>query len=95
MPGVVEKETEFPRSYIVKDEQGNEYRRNKSFIKKSPNPVTVQIPDLDLEPVKNESNTDIPALSTNDVVESTPGLSTKGYRPRTVRLIVKPSRYRD
>lgn len=100
VPGEIQKETEFPRSYIVKDEFGTNYRRNSSFIKKSPNPVDFKQPDNDIIPDMTQTNIETPhALNITDNTANVNNpndlYSPVMYKTRSGRAVVKPLRFRQ
>lgn len=91
-----------PRSYIVENQKGNQYRRNASFIKssralyKKENSLSEsesEIRESDYTNAKSESNSTInPSIEDYCNDEAQAGSSST---TRSGRAIIKPSRYND
>ena len=87
VPGVVIRQAETPRSYIVKGPSGHEYRRNRKHLKKVVEhaPIPMDIDDTGDDPTPqaisvNQSN-DMPSNSSNQTAGG--------------RIIRTPRRYQD
>ena len=82
---VVEQVPNNPRSYIVADESGHTYRRDRAFLRKKPDSVT---PNLNKDPTLSLQNT---AQATNDDV--TQPVEKTVTTTRFGRVVKPPDRY--
>lgn len=94
-PGVVVSKCAAPRSYIVQDSNGQEYRRNRRFLKKSNNEPVINnpLPDIELYGNTQQAGDDVSVASNDEIVENdnvTPPVVT-----RSGRRIIKPAKFND
>lgn len=106
VPGEIVRKCKEPRSYIVRDNYGKTFRRNSSFLKLSPNPITsplsehfddmnnVSLPvgePIMSKPIENKQSTVTVEPGPSNVLISKP---TNNIQTRSGRIIHKPIRYR-
>lgn len=91
-PGIVVSKCATPRSYIVQDDTGAQYRRNSVFIKHSNN--TMNDVGKDLVESREEEVEQTESNNNNSQVQSEPSDSNISVT-RSGRAVVKPLRYND
>lgn len=106
VPGEIIGNSEYPRSYFVKDNFGKVYRRNSSFIKSSPNPYMQEHSQFEQFDESNkyvEPEPDVmpPSTDTSISFSNSPGPSNVTnvrdtfVKTRAGRVVKKPIRYRE
>ena len=90
MPGKIVRKCSSPRSYIVKDTNNREYRRNSIHIKHSRNEPSIESTCNDDNFVRNVMD---PDGESDKQVEKELTVPNKELRPK--RVIRKPSRFKD
>ena len=87
VPGVIIRQAETPRSYIVKGPSGREYQRNRKHLRKVNEsiPLPMDIDDTDENPTP-------PPVSTNHSGDSPMSTTIRTSGGRTIRT---PRRYKD
>ena len=95
-PATVHAESDEPRSYILRNMNGKEFRRNRQHIRES-----CQLPHQNVEPPENAhatpTPTRLPTVSTetelpNTVVPSVPPSTPARYTTRSGRVVRSPRR---
>lgn len=97
-PGVVKDCCVTPRSYIVQDQRGKIYRRNRRFLKRSSNPINIVTDDsslTNLEPSLVEPTKDLEHTAVSRSLDPVPADENDIFVTRSGRAIHKPSRYLD